>query len=106
MIEIEDLQGTKHLLCPRCNSGWRWVQEPDYVACSGCTMKALEANYPKNRYCLCLVLEIEDQNYDIFWFENHCMINDLSSNKDSESHLPILSFDITISKLKKYLLFS
>jgi hypothetical protein len=134
-LSVKDMNGSVHDICPRCGKDWLVLQErpipdrdrpkwmPEHIFCrdlespeqQSCKMTAcLNSRFTKE-YFLYIELPdpVKDKTYTVFWVNDCCTINirSIVDGVETETELPLprlplLPFDITIDKLKIYLLFS
>jgi hypothetical protein len=136
MLSVKDMNGNIHEKCPRCGKDWLVLQEkpipdrptwmPEHIFCSdlensephSCGMTAcLNSRFTKE-YFLHIELPdpIKDKTYTVFWINDCCTVSIKSIievdgiEEEIETELPfslpLLPFNVTIDKLKIYLLFS
>ena len=109
MITLTDMNGNIHDSCPRCGSTWRSLKSPDYFMCTGCAMMACLHTKNPQEYFLSIIILGENREYTIYWQHEGCLV-DIQFIEGEEvilnAHLPLLPFDITLSKLQTYLVFS
>lgn len=115
-MQIQDISNKVHRKCPRCDGEWEHIEkdDADYVIClNNCGILGIHIR--KLVYIFNLDLTDGKKIYQIYWHEDYCQISayhdDIDYMEDEEtlnydSDLPILPYDITIDRLKTYLLFS
>lgn len=107
MISIKDVQGAEHKVCPRCGGKWKYIANNDsYAVCLGdkekCGMMACRQN--ENEF----FLTVEVGKYTLYWHNSGTMVDITFTGEFEEiesTQLPTLPFDISLDKLKTYLVF-
>jgi len=101
---ITDINGTTHKNCPRCGGAWIINDSTSLgfkCELDSCSMIGFGSiSYPDNQ---CQLLCRVEHNYVVSWHQGFCMVN---SHLINNTKLPILPYDISLNKLKTYLLFS
>lgn len=82
----------------------KYLNNPDHIICKKCdVMACLRRKRPK-RYFITIDLE----HFTIYWLHDYCMVDLVDNLGDHKKsfHLPLLPYNLTIDKLKTYLIFS
>jgi len=111
-IIITDISGVVHENCPFCKGTFVEL-DSDTIACDDCEMIACLDYVDTDDikiYFFSITLADQNVTHDIYWYDRDggCMVNtrDIDKEFDVTSHLPALPFNITLEKLKIYLLFN
>jgi len=109
-----DLNEIEHENCPNCNNNWIFLnKDRNYVHCSkNCGFSAMKRIiYPtRSLFILSLSKRFNYDLYNILWYKNYteCHITKWQNNTYNTEKIKIhtlLPFNITLEKLKIYLLF-
>jgi len=118
---ITDVNGTTHENCPRCGGAWvnsNNLMEPDFQCESNKPFsidKCIRGyntiwmgRYKYQLACYKLACYIFDTSnvYNINWDIGFCEVSRQFQGDTTSTKLPLLPYDITLDKLKTYLLFS
>jgi hypothetical protein len=108
---ITDLNGVTHEKCPRCYSAW--IKCDDLIfgfecELNNCTLFGFHSTTYLNNQCQLLCnITINNIGYTVAWQKGFCTVNKIPNLiYDDTYKLPILPYDISLNKLKTYLLFS
>jgi hypothetical protein len=109
---ITDVNGTTHENCPRCGGAWineisNNIMEPDFKCeLDNCIRCYNTVWMLANQYQLeCYIFDTPNF-YKISWHSGFCEVSMPFQINSKITKLPLLSYDISLDKLKTYLLFS